>query len=328
MKGNISASTESNDLIRQSSDCLQYINNTESLLKYLLDNLNLTVFECLQTETCTLSCQGYKKEFDDLNQKIDEYIKEVKEKQDSTVNQQQLLNNRDSLMHNFRQGCESFDESKCKEVYEEFREQNERTISKEALANSKNPNLVYASDSGNATVAFLRQGTNVDAFLDQATLAPTEWTVYCCKEGIDDHEFLSKIFDLDGKIQETSCGNGKSCSDVCGNISEASMQNERNCLTVIFEDENPKEQAENICKALISQDPQEYCFKLPNNTVFTLQEEYNRRYCSENFTYFPHTDMCYTYVDQLKTWDEAENYCATLVIFLNPNFQSQQRLNN
>ena len=80
----------------------------------------MTVFECLQTETCTLSCQGYKKEFDDLNQKIDEYIKEVKEKQESTLIQQQLPNNRDSLMHYFRQGCESFDESKCKRHYSRY----------------------------------------------------------------------------------------------------------------------------------------------------------------------------------------------------------------
>ena len=319
MKDNISASTDSNNLVRQSSDCLQYINNTESLLKYLLDNLDLKVFECLQNETCTLSCQGYKTEFDELNNKIDEYIREVKEKQESTINQQQLPENRDNLVHNFRQECQSFNESYCKNVYQEFREQNERTITEEDLANSTNPNIVYASESGNATVAFLRQETNVDAFLNLATLAPTEWTVYCCKEGIDNYEFFFKIFDLDGNIEETTCGKGKNCSDVCGNISEVSNQNERNCLTVIFEDENPKEQAENICKALISQDPEEYCFKLPNNTVFTLQEEYNRRHCSENFTYYPHTNMCYKYVNQLKTWDEADTYCRTLVIFCKIN---------
>ena len=114
---------------------------------------------------------------------------------------------------------------------------------------------------------------------------------------------------------ETFCGDGVSCSDVCSNFPNSQKQklreDQRECLTVILDDADPKQQAENICQAIISDNP-DYCFDLPNTNVFNLQDEYDYQNCPDNFTYFPQTNLCYKYENELKNFSEAETYCSTL----------------
>ena len=118
-------------------------------------------------------------------------------------------------------------------------------------------------------------------------------------------------FVLDGEIETTTCGNGKSCFNSCGDLRTSSInmkQDGKGCLTVILDDSDPKEQAELICKALISQNSS-YCYNLPNGT-FSIQDVIN---CPTGWTYFPGTQMCFKYIEELLTWEEAEKNCQKQV---------------
>ena len=118
-------------------------------------------------------------------------------------------------------------------------------------------------------------------------------------------------FVLDGEIETTTCGNRKSCLNTCGKLRTSSInmkQDGKGCLTVILDDGDPKEQAELICKALISQNSS-YCYNLPNGT-FSIQDVIN---CPTGWTYFSGTQMCFKYIEELLTWEEAEKNCQRQV---------------
>ena len=178
-----------NDISRQ-LECLQYLKNTEEILSILVENNNLNVFECLQSEACSLSCQDYQTEVNEFLDKIDQKIENILMKQNDTLaasadlSQTELFSNLiRKFTRNKRQSiaCNDFNVTKCDNIYNEFKESNRRQITPEDLANT--PNVAFASENGAANIAFLQQSSNVENFLNQATNAPIDWNIYCCLEG-------------------------------------------------------------------------------------------------------------------------------------------------
>ena len=191
LKDNISASLLRNDFSRQSNDeCLNYLTNAEDLLSLLVENNDLNVFECLQSEACLLSCQDYQSEVDKFLSKIDAKIDEILMKQNDTVEASTNLSrtkffsklltkvNRSKRQSN---ECNAFNATKCDNIYLEFIESSTRKLTPKDLANT--PDVVFASENDTANIAFLQQSKNVEDFLNQATLAPINWPIYCCLKG-------------------------------------------------------------------------------------------------------------------------------------------------
>ena len=105
MKDNISASLLRDDFSRQSNnECLQYLTNAEDLLSLLVENNDLNVFECLQSEACLLSCQDYQSEVNKFLSKINEKIDEILMKQNDTVEASTNLSRTKFLKESFLRG--------------------------------------------------------------------------------------------------------------------------------------------------------------------------------------------------------------------------------
>ena len=185
-----------NDISRQSNDdddkCLTYLENTEEILPDLVENNNLNVFECLQSEACLLSCQNYESEVYEFLNKIDQKIASILMKQNDTLAASADLSQTESFLkliwkvtrRDKRQSvaCNDFNEKKCENIYNEFKQSVGRQVTPDDLANT--PNVAFASENGTANIAFLQQSSNVEDFLNQATNAPINWNIYCCLKGL------------------------------------------------------------------------------------------------------------------------------------------------
>jgi len=160
-------------------------------------------------------------------------------------------------------------ENPVKKTFADYFASNEEPLQLEEYANV-NLKLGTTDNGTSASTAFLSSDTSVDDFFSLASSSPSIWIIYCCKK--------------DGTVEETYCGGGKSCADICQSIPSSRLfkqnvtEEDSACLTVILDDgnyDNPKQQAERLCRGLVSIDP-DYCnTMLPQNGTFDIESFLN-----------------------------------------------------